>query len=122
MNMTPKGDGAVLYAPGGEPDFVIPPLDSLALETATRILEDPGFVDTYLVFLTDAPLPGWTPELPPLLTDADPLGGVTRGAGVDPGVSRLLGLVRPPDRRGAASAEPTGKLLAARRFSVLVGM
>ena len=113
VNVMPSGEVVSLSAPGSEPAFVVAPLDSMALETASRLLDSPGLIDTYLCFVVDEPLPLWNLNLSPLVTDANE--SVSRGS--NDAVRDLIGLAG-EETRGASR----GALLAARRFSVLVGM
>ena len=113
VNVLPSGQVISLPASGGEPAFIVPPLDSLALETASRLLEDPGLIDTYLCFVTDEPVPLWNLNLGPLVADAS--GAVLRGS--SDALGELLALTDSQTRGGSG-----GALLAARRFSVLVGL
>lgn len=113
VNVLPSGAVVSLFAPGDEPGFVVGPLDSMALETASRQLDSPGLIDTYLCFVTDEPLPLWNLNLGALTTDAT----VSVARGSDDAVGELMGLIGAQTRGGVK-----GTLLAARRFSVLVGM
>jgi len=95
---------------------VVSRLNTLALETASRQLDSPGLIETYVCFVTDQPLPLGNLNLGPLLTNAS----VSASAEISPNaIDPLQALIDVAGTQSQGGSTPT--LLAARRFSVLVG-
>ena len=112
----PSGEVISLPATESEPAFVVSRLNTLALETASRQLDSPGLIETYVCFVTDQPLPLGNLNLGPLLTNAS----VSASAEISPNaIDPLQALIDVAGTQSQGGSTPT--LLAARRFSVLVG-